>query len=149
MDSAKAYFNEHPFGVTFGVWGTVLGITLMRLAKKQVSLTCLQTGGTTSSSCRLLFRLFRRPVQIPTNVKIIEARIIAQAGLLGGAAAFGLSTYLGGEDKGKRKVATSSWKVRDDFDLPAGKKPAHLEAAAHAEHAAAAPAAAAHAPEIK
>lgn len=116
MESAKAYFNEHPFGVTFGVWGTVLGITLMRLAKKN----------------------------IPTNVKIIEARIIAQAGLLGGAAAFGLSTYLGGDDKHKRKVATSSWKVRDDFDLPA--KPAQ---AAAEKHVAAAPADAAHAPEMK
>lgn len=86
MDTAKAYFNAHPFGVTFGVWGTVLGITLLRLAKKQ----------------------------IPTNVKIIEARIIAQAGLLAGAAAFGLSTLLTEDsDKKRIKTATSSWKVRD------------------------------------
>jgi hypothetical protein len=91
MDGIKSYFNEHPFGVTFGVWGTVLGVTLLKLAKKQ----------------------------IPTNVKIIEARIIAQAGLLAGAAAFGLSSYLSEDSSHKRvKTATSSWKVRDFEEKP-------------------------------
>jgi hypothetical protein len=63
--------------------------------------------------------VWRRP--LPLQLKIITARIVAQAGILSGAAAFGLVAYLthtGSNDAAARaKVASSSWKLRD-YSVP-------------------------------
>lgn len=74
-----------------GVWGTLLTGTLVFV--------------------------WRRP--LPLQLKIITARIVAQAGLLSGAAGFGLAAYLSStsDDAARTKVASSSWKLRD-YSVP-------------------------------
>ena len=111
--SLRGWFQAHPFLGVFGVWGTMVGGTLAVV--------------------------WQRP--LPLQLKIITARIVAQAGLLGGAAAFGLAAYLAASPDGDsadahaRKVASSSWKLRD-YSRPAA--PAAAAGAAAGAAAAAA-----------
>jgi hypothetical protein len=77
---------------------------------------------------------------IPVQLKIIQARIYAQAGLISGAAGLALATSLTSDQQAKGP-ATSSWKVRN-FE-PVAASPAVVVAPAAApvplEAAAAAP----------
>lgn len=49
---------------------------------------------------------------IPTQLKIIQARILAQAGLIVGAVSMAGVSYVTSAEK-RHKPATSSWKLRD------------------------------------
>jgi len=104
--SARQYVQDHPFSTVLGLWGTVLGGTFLYISKKQ----------------------------LPTQLKIIQARIVAQAGLIVGAVGLGFAAYMD-SDKGAAKHATSSWKLRD-YSVAPQQAPA---AAAPAEAAAAEP----------
>lgn len=87
MSDTREWIREHPFTAVLGLWGSVLGATGVYLYKRQ----------------------------IPTQLKIIQARIIAQAGLIVGAVSLAGVTYLtAGDDK---KPAASSWKLRN-FEAP-------------------------------
>ena len=85
--------------------------------------------------------VWRRP--LPLQLKIITARIVAQAGILSGAAAFGLVAYLThtNDAASRAKVASSSWKLRDYSVPDVAAAAAAAAAAAPAAPAAAAPAA--------
>ena len=78
-----------------------------------------------------LIVVWRRP--LPLQLKIITARIVAQAGILSGAAALGFAAYLShsNDDAARAKVASSSWKLRD-YSVPvvAAAVPAEPAAAA-------------------
>ncbi len=50
--------------------------------------------------------------EIPTQLKVIQARIVAQAGLIFLVCGLGLAHLLG-EDAHEEKYARSSWKLRD------------------------------------
>ena len=62
--------------------------------------------------------------QIPFQLKVINARIVAQAGILTGAAGFALASALeGGAERKGPKTAATSWQLRD-YSLPASPPPA-------------------------
>lgn len=83
-DRARAYVREHPFATTLSLWGGILAGTGIYLYKRQ----------------------------IPTQLKIIQARILAQAGLIVGAVSLGMVGWLASGDEPKVPAA-SSWKLRD------------------------------------
>ena len=84
--------------------------------------------------------VWRRP--LPLQLKIITARIVAQAGILSGAAAFGLVAYMthSNDAAARAKVASSSWKLRDYSVPDAAAAAVAAAAAAPAAPVAAAPA---------
>ena len=116
MASAREWFQEHPFAGVLGAWGTLVGGTLAYV--------------------------WARP--LPLQLKIITARLVAQAGMLTGAASFGLAAYLSSSQGhfDQPKVATSTWKLRDYSVVPAepGSHHAAAEATDHHDSSAATPA---------
>jgi len=63
--------------------------------------------------------------QIPFQLKVINARIVAQAGILTGAAGFALASALeGGAERKGPKTAATSWQLRD-YSLPSPPPPLH------------------------
>jgi hypothetical protein len=84
-DIVREQFREHPFGTTLGLWGSIL----------------IGTGA----------YLYNR--KIPFQLKVIQARILAQAGLITGVCVIGAANYLAQEET--HRPASSNWKIRN-FD---------------------------------
>ena len=88
MDSVRELFRDHPFRTTLGLWGTILVGTGAYLYKRK----------------------------IPFQLKVIQARILAQAGLITGVCVIGAANYLAHEET--HRPASSNWKLRN-FDATA------------------------------
>ena len=125
-DMLRAQLREAPISTVLGLWGTGLALTGLYLHKRQ----------------------------LPLQLKIIQARIVAQWGLVGMVGSFAAVALLsgdGGGDRSQHTPAASSWKVRQfekDMTLSEGDaaRPAMGSkrlAAVRAREAAAAAAAAA------
>jgi hypothetical protein len=82
-------FRDHPIQSVLGVWGSILAVTGLYLRKRE----------------------------IPFQLKVIQARIVAQWGLVFCATGFALLSLTAEK---KSEPVSSTWKVRSTFDLPEG-----------------------------
>lgn len=123
MDSARDIFRDHPIGTTLGIWGSLIGVTVAYLWTRK----------------------------IPFQLKIIQGRILAQAGLITGVCALGLGSYISNAmdadaaDKltqpMTQKGGMGKWTARS-FEKVAEPAPDSSDHTSRSESAAAAPPAA-------
>jgi hypothetical protein len=83
-------FRDHPIQSVLGVWGSILAGTGLYLRKRE----------------------------IPFQLKVIQARIVAQWALVFCAGGFALLSLTAEK---KSEPVSSTWKVRSTFDLPDGQ----------------------------
>lgn len=106
MAAVVQTFQDHPFGSVFGLWGTAVAGTLFYIKRRQ----------------------------IPTQLKVIQARMVAQAALIVGVCGLAGMTYMS-SSVDKHHGGNRGYKLRD-FEVKPESQPAPVAAA---EDAAAAP----------
>jgi hypothetical protein len=89
--SPRQMFHDHPIQSTLGVWGSILAGTGLYLRKRE----------------------------IPFQLKVIQARIVAQWALVFCAAGFAILSLT---TEKRTEHASSTWKVRSTFDLEDGER---------------------------
>lgn len=108
----RAVFKEHPFSTVGIAWSSVLAGTMAYLWRRQ----------------------------IPTQLKVIQGRIVAQAALLSGAGLAAAVHFLTDEDKPRNQAKLDEDAMRRamqirSFDKPGVRKPVQQHAQPEAEHA--------------